>query len=187
MLRLSIENNAGHSDVSVYTAMNATTNPWQDWLDPNLVRASRNVAAFPIRITNPDPVEYMGPSPTDNPEKFVTSPIGPVLKSTLRISVLNEDDSIVKEKLSNPPFLIVREGQVRIKPGESIYTNGSFGHSWFDKTGAIPVGRLLYLFIEFDPFGQITSPTSSAYCNVYGLAARFYTGQVRHGLEVDIP
>lgn len=197
MLQLSIMDQSGHSDVSVYTYKSISTYPWQDWLDPKLTRTDRNVASFPIRITNPDPVEYLGPLLADDDGKsevekrFVNAALPAVwfLKGMLRIDVLRGDDSIIKSKVSNPSFPLLRDGRARILPGETIQTNLSFSHAWFDKTGgAIPTGELVYLFIQFDPAGQLqTKDGETAQCNIYGVPARFYVGQVRHSGEVNIP
>ena len=176
-----MKNQGSNAQVYCYTSKSVGESPEQGWVNPNLTnRPLRNVAAFPVHIENPDPVEYVGPSPTENPELFTQSVYGPLLKNLVRITVMNADDTIIREAVSNPIIPLVREGRVRIRKNEKIFTTQNL--CWFDKTSVIPVGRLVYLLIELDPLGLIPG----AYCNLFGVPARFYTGAVMHGDEVDL-
>ena len=184
MLQIKLESVQGWDDVYVYTNKSKDENPGMGWVDPSpslAGRQFRNVAAFPICIHNPDTFDYIGPSVTDASRFTTIGTINTVLKDSVRISILREDDSVVKSMLLSPLIQFdIESGKVVIKAGKKYHT---IAHQcWFDKTGSIPVDRLYYGLFEFEPIGWM----QSVYCNLFGLPMRFYTGAVTHGLRVDI-
>lgn len=191
MPKLEIKSQSGYGDVGVTTIKRDLWTE-QGWVAPELaVVKFRNVARFPIRITvPPDAPEFVGPSPTDNPEMFVTSTMLPGLvmfKDFIRITVMNELDEIIRSALITVPITnLIQDGRVRLRPGQTYQVANDMG--LFDKTGMPnnPGGDLNYpwrfLFIEADAMNRLPGLN----CNHLDVA-RFYSYQVRWGTEVDIP
>lgn len=189
---LRIQNQSGHTDVSV-TTINNDRYPEQGWVSPILpTRRNRNVAMFPLRIINPeDGIDYFGPKRSENPELFVQSSFLPnlwMMKDTVRITVMNQVDDIIRTASIAAPIigLVENNEQVALRKGREYQVASNL--ALFDKTGMPnnPGGDLSFekvtLFIEIDPMNRL----GGFQCNTW-VEARFYSFQVRHGSEVDIP
>lgn len=189
MLKISLKRVTGYTDVSVITKV-VESNPELDWVSDQVSagRKARNVCMFPFCLTNPleDNITYLGPTLAASPELFTTSPVypGPILKNSVLITVMNENDSVVREHFCTVPWAgLIKDGQVKINPGEEIFTSAN--QAFFDKTelpnSIPPAGRIFYLSFEFNPLGWI----NEAYCNSV-TPCRFGSSQIRHGTEVDV-
>lgn len=190
---LSIKSVTGHTDVSVTTSARSqgAEMGWASETALPMVHY-RNVAKFPLRITNPtNGVAWIGPTVDEHPEWFVTSSIFPGLvmfKDFVRITVMNELDEIIREETITVPIQnLIVNGRVEIRPGTDYQVMADL--ALFDKTG-MPNNRVerinteppRFLFIEIDPFHRVPGLN----CNNLTVA-RFYSYQVRHSESVDIP
>lgn len=191
MLILDIKDQSGHPDISV-TSKDSQSQPPHvpDWpsVDVPAVVRYRNVAMIPVSIHNNGAETVFGPKVTEHSALFTNSqffPGVPILKDNFRITVMNEQDNIMRVKsLSVPISGLIKDGQVQILPNETVFIG--FRSLWFDKTMIANRGMAEMYWLQLELVIPGTDTTPLHYSN-HIVMSRFYSFQIRHSEQVDIP